>query len=142
MKKKLIENIIWQADYFLKECGEFYPFATVIDANGELKPLGILLKEEKPSPEQVIAELNIVLSQGKIEGIYKEYAIGINISLYLGEGLRKDAIEIRLSLEKGKELKNTLSEAIPINQITEIYQVPYYLNIQTREIDYEDLIKK
>ncbi len=154
--EELVENIIWQADYFLKESGEFYPFASTLNQKGEIKPLGILLENDKPSPFEVLDELDKVLKKGKEKGIYKAFAIGVNVSLVANpanlnlpqkskaeyfdqedidarllkdqEAINKDALEIRIS-KAGHEGY-------------EIIQVPYFLNLTTREIQYGDFIKK
>lgn len=128
MTEKLVENIIWQADYFLKECGEFYPFASIINDRDEVRPLGILLKNEKPSPFEVIEELSGVLKLGKEKGEYKAYAIGINISLNIPDASQQDAIEIRIQNEGMNDIST--------------YQIPYYLNELSREIEYGDFIQK
>jgi len=139
MLQELVENIIYQADYFLKECGEFYPFASVWNKNDEIKPLGILLPNDHPNPEVVIQELNRVLKSGKELKEYKAYAIGINTSLKRGEenwmGLEpdnenlewQDALEIRITTDK------SLNE--------EIIHLPYSLNPHTREIVFGDFIR-
>lgn len=123
----LVENIIRQADYFLKECNEFYPFATVIGRKGEIKPFGILLENDRPHPEIVLKELQKVLASGLSLGEYQAYAIGINVSLNQEKSVQ-DAIEIRIF--PGSELN------------PETLYLPYTLDRQTREIEFGDFLTK
>jgi len=122
MLEDLIENIIWQADYFLKESGEFYPFASVIHPSGEIKPLGVLLDKDKPSPEEVLQELEKVLKIGKNEGFYLAYAICINMSITEPLSPSHDALEIRVHLQKDGD--------------GQIWRIPYIFQEDSREVEY------
>lgn len=140
MIKKLVENIIWQADYFLKECGEFYPFASVISRNGEIKPLGILLENDKPSPEEVLKELTQVLQSGLVQKEYKAFAIGINTS-FISESNLSENVKMDKNLES-KEFKDVIEIRIQSeDQMNEeILRLPYNLNHKTHEIRFGDFL--
>src|ERR1700712_4189928 len=100
--QELVENIIRQADYFLKEQGEFYPFATVISKNGEIRPLGLLLEDNYPESEDVIEHLEKLLDQGISRGEYQSAAIGINVMMKKNQKYESEALEIRLKPGKNK----------------------------------------
>jgi|GEM_PF-660108 len=146
MKQELVENIIWQADYFLKEIGEFYPFASVINRKGTLKPLGILLEKEKPEAAEVLKELYQVLESGLEKGEYQAYAIGINVLLDR-EKLNKDVLEENQGIKKRESNTATHQDAIEIRIHTgnqekgDILYLPYFLNEASREIEFGEFVK-
>lgn len=94
--KTIRENIILQVTVFLNEAGEFYPFGAVIDAKGELKPVGISFGQEFPDSSDVIDKLGHALYEGLERGDYKIVGMGIDIYLPTENGDKKTAIEIRI----------------------------------------------
>ena len=122
--KSIKENIILQAKIFLNEAKEFYPFGAVIDAKGDLKPVGIFFGEEHPDSGQVIDRLGAALYEGLEKGNYK--IVGMGIDIYLpGEGDKKrSAIEIRI---------------MDINGLIAKFRLPYQFN-QFNNVEFEDLI--
>ncbi|HEY0611782.1 MAG TPA: hypothetical protein VGD35_19050 [Chitinophaga sp.] len=122
--KSIRENIILQAENFLNEAGEFYPFGAVIDTKGDLKPVGIYFGEEHPDAGEVIDRLGVALYEGLERGDYK--IVGMGIDIYLpGRGEKKrSAIEIRI---------------MDINGLIAKFWLPYQLN-QFNKVEFEELI--
>ncbi len=124
--QELVENIIRQADFLLKEQGEFYPFATVLSRNGEIRPLGLLLDTEHPEAEQVIEQLDMLLEKGIRMGEYQSAAMGINVVLNTDNVYTSEALEIRI--KPGPDLtEKTLC-------------LPYELNRESGELNFGKLI--
>lgn len=123
---ELVENIIRQADFLLKEQGEFYPFATVLSRNGEIRPLGLLLDTEHPEAEQVIEQLDMLLDKGIRMGEYQSAAMGINVILKTDNAYTSEALEIRI--KPGPDLTGkTLC-------------LPYELNRESGELNFGKII--
>jgi hypothetical protein len=59
--EKLTKMIEEQAQLFLLDAGEFYPFGSCINKKDQLKPIGVYFDVENPSSSEVIAvlEMNI-----------------------------------------------------------------------------------
>ena len=47
-KRLLVDSILQQAKYFLEQAGEFYPFASIIDKENNLRPVSLHSEEEYP----------------------------------------------------------------------------------------------
>lgn len=94
--QELVENIIRQADFLLKEQGEFYPFATILTKKGEIRPLGLMLDTEHPDPLLVIEQLEMLLNKGISMGEYHSAAMGINVVVKKDNRYASDALEIRI----------------------------------------------
>jgi len=122
--KSIRENIILQAENFLNEAGEFYPFGAVIDTKGDLKPVGIYFGEEYPDAGEVIDKLGIALYEGLEKGNYKIVGMGIDVYLPGEEDKKRTAIEIRIMDIKGLIAK---------------FWLPYQLN-QFNKVEFEELI--
>lgn len=103
--QELVENIIRQADFLLKEQGEFYPFATVISRSGELRPLGLMLDSEHPDARLVIEQLELLLEKGIRVGEYLSAAMGINVIVNKDNQYSSDALEIRIKPGQDKAEK-------------------------------------
>ena len=96
---KLTNSILSQAKYFLDDAGEFYPFATVIDGNKNIKPVGIYFGKENPDPTEVLKRLEDTIRKGIERKDYICAAIGVDIYINVKkeEGdEKKEALEIRL----------------------------------------------
>jgi len=115
--QELVENIIRQADFLLKEQGEFYPFATIISRNGELRPLGLMLESEHPDAQLVIEQLDLVLDKGIELGEYRSAAIGINVIVNKNNQYSSDALEIRIKPGTNK-LEKTLCLPYVLNKLS------------------------
>lgn len=103
--ERLKENVIFQAQHYLKEFGEFYPFAAVIESNGELKPTSVYFGEENPVSIDVISNLEKALQKGIKDNGYKAVAICVDVMTIPPYGKQKmDAIEIRIDQEKSDNL--------------------------------------
>ena len=94
---KLVESIILQAKYFLNDAGEFFPFGTSIDINGNISPIGTYSGNEHPKPIEVLKELEQGMQQMIGKRQYTGVAIGIDVRTVPPGGQEKvDAIEIRV----------------------------------------------
>jgi len=101
--EKLIQNIVDQADYYLKHAGEFFPFGAVITKTGEIRPVSVLLDHERPDAAEVLDGLLKQLSSGLAAGDYLAVGIGLQVLLQHThveprvEGGICTALEIRVS---------------------------------------------
>ena len=100
--KKIIDAIVVQARGFLEEMGEFYPFGTMIDANGKIYPMGIFIEDDNPPSNILIEMLEKQIVEGITSGVYIMGSIGIDIYLNPENGKKDNAIEIR-TLMQGKD---------------------------------------
>jgi hypothetical protein len=99
--EKLINVSKTQAEAFLLDAGEFYPFGNYIDKEDEVKPLLIYLENDMPKSQEVIEVLE---DSFKLELIneYKIAAIATDVLITV-KGEKLDALQIRL-FEDGKEV--------------------------------------
>ena len=94
---KLKDNIIYQAENYLREFGEFFPFGACIEKSGELKPISVYFGDERPKSMEVLNNLEAALKDGIANNKYIAVAIGIDIITTLPNTQNKvDAIEIRI----------------------------------------------
>ncbi|MEM7110359.1 MAG: hypothetical protein AAF519_19180 [Bacteroidota bacterium] len=96
---ELIDAVLNHATHFLKEHGEFYPFAIIRKTDGTLQPFNIYEGEEYPSPTELLKQLKKVLDEGFDQYGYDSFAIGINVTV-TRDGEKKDAIQIKLNHKK------------------------------------------
>lgn len=102
----IIDNIKWQAEAFLLDANEFYPFGAYISNNREIVPLGAFIEDENDNPPSL--EMIELLEKSFKQRLETEVAIiaAIAIDVSMKEnGKTQDAIEIRL-LEKDR--RNTI----------------------------------
>jgi hypothetical protein len=91
---RLKNNIIAQANYFLKKAGEFYPFGAAINKNYDLSPIGIYFGEEFPSSLDVLTHLEEVIKKGIQNAEYLSAAVCVDIHINV-EQQKQNALEIR-----------------------------------------------
>jgi hypothetical protein len=91
----LIQNIKYQAKYFLEEAGEFYPFGACIDTEKKLKPVSVFFGEEFPSSKKVLSELEQGIEKHLSVGNYIKAAIGVDVSIQTGES-KINALRIKI----------------------------------------------
>lgn len=96
---KLLDQVLNQASSFLKEFGEFYPFAIVIRSDGTLQPFSLYEGKEHPSPDKYLKELENVLRSGFDLYDYDSFAIGINTTVNKA-GNKIDTIRIKLNYQR------------------------------------------
>jgi len=94
-KGRLITIIRSQAELFLKEMGEFFPFGTYINGKGIIVPVGAFTEEENPASIDLINMLSNYIHNKLIEGDCTIAAIAID-SIIRENGQAFDAIEVRL----------------------------------------------
>ena len=95
----LIDNVLFQAKTFLADAGEFFPFGSVIDRDGNLKPVGIYFGDDHPQSTEVLERLEKVIIEGVKKHDYRIAAIGLDVAINTctdNVSVKKDAIEIRL----------------------------------------------
>ena len=100
--EKLIDVLKPQAEVFLLDAKEFYPFGTYINMKDEIVPVGAYTGEEHPPSQDVID----LLERGFTKKLQNEECkIGvIALDIYINEYNEKyDAIEVRF-FEPGKEV--------------------------------------
>ena len=92
----LTKNILLQAEYYLNDSDEFYPFGCSIKVNGELSPLSVYFEDDHPKSVEVINELEKAIKSQISSNIYKAAAIGVYVNLNLPNFVDKvSAIQIR-----------------------------------------------
>lgn len=96
---KLIDAIKSQAEIFLLDAGEFYPYGTYIDEQGSVIPVGVGSEIEMPESHILMDTLEKYF---KSRHDYKLGALAADASLTI-KGEKKDAIQIRL-FELGEEV--------------------------------------
>lgn len=97
MIEELKEALMLQGKEFLEQFGEFFPFATAIDFEGRIVPIGIYFGEDHPSVEDVLKELEMALKKRKEENIYKLVGICTDVIVMPpGQQIKVGAIEMRI----------------------------------------------
>jgi hypothetical protein len=101
-EEKVLENVIFkQAEVFLLDAGEFFPFGSYIDLNGVIKPVGVYAENENPPAEELIVILKNYLNEGLESDKILIGAIGLDVNVK-NDGRKYDALQV-LFLEKGFE---------------------------------------
>ena len=118
---ELLNKVLDQASYFLKEYGEFYPFAIVLRADGTLQPFNVYEGEEHPSPAEYLKELEKVLRSGYDQYDYNSFAIGINATA-TKNGKKTDVIQIKLNYQ-GEDYENSFVPYEIKNGSVELYDM-------------------
>jgi len=111
-KQRLSEIIKRQAEVFLLDAGEFFPFGSYIDIKGDIKPCSAYIETENDRPESVvlIKILEDFFIEGTKNGKILLGAIGIDVTLHKG-GIKYDGIQIRF-FEKDNQSINTLNYTV------------------------------
>jgi hypothetical protein len=52
--KKIKEDIIQQAQYYLLKAGGFYPFGSTVNLDGSVSPQSAYVDSDQPDPNEVI----------------------------------------------------------------------------------------
>ena len=100
--EKLVHVLKQQAEVFLLDAKEFYPFGTYMNIKDEIVPVGAYTTEEHPQSQDVIELLEKGFTKRIQNGECKIGAIALDI--YINENNEKyDAIEVRF-FETGKEV--------------------------------------
>jgi hypothetical protein len=95
----LIDNVLFQAKTFLADAGEFFPFGSVIDRDGNLKPVGIYFGDDHPQSTEVLERIEQAIIDGLKKHDYRIAAIGLDVAINTRINTvleRKDAVEIRI----------------------------------------------
>jgi hypothetical protein len=99
--EKLIDAIKCQAEIFLLDAGEFYPFGTYIDNNNCVIPVGSYSESDMPESQELIDLFDKYFKCESVKN-YKLAALALDVLLKTN-GVKVDALEIRL-YEAGKEV--------------------------------------
>jgi hypothetical protein len=83
----LIDAIKKQAELFLLDAGEFFPFATAIGQRNEVIPIGAYIEDEndRPQSQQLIDLLEKGIKKEIAEGRYLIAALAYDAFIYEGE---------------------------------------------------------
>ncbi len=93
----VLQSAIDQARLFLKEMGEFFPYASVVDNEGNVRPYGLYVEEDEQDARHMLQVLRELLDADLDTGVISVYVIATNVSITgLGEGVSSDAVEFRL----------------------------------------------
>jgi hypothetical protein len=113
---KVVNLLKQQAEVFLLDAGEFYPFGTCINRENEIIPVAAKLENDRPSSLEVIDLLENAFKKGIEKGDYKLASIAIDITIR-ENNKAYDAIEIRF-FESDKEVyKKYLKYEIKENSV-------------------------
>ena len=99
--EKLIEVSKVQAEAFLLNAGEFYPFGNYINKEDKIKPALIYLENDMPQSQEVIEVLE-KLFESELTDDYKWAALAVDVLLTENDE-KADALQIRF-FEAGKEV--------------------------------------
>jgi len=100
MKEKIINIVLQQAELFLLDANEFYPFGTCVNKKDEIIPVGAYLGGDHPESQALIDLLEKDFKEGIETGNYKIAALAIDILIRKGNE-RYDGIEMRFFEPKG-----------------------------------------
>lgn len=114
MEEVLISLIKQQAEVFLLDAGEFFPFGVAISNAGEAIPLAAYIEDENdiPNSTALIALLKDTIEQNIASNKYQAAAIGVDVILR-ENGEEFDAIQIQIFEKTAsyyQNLKYTLNE--------------------------------
>ena len=103
---ELLVNVIKaQAEVFLVNIGEFYPFGTYINNIGEIVPVGAYLEDDMPQSQNVMEMLEKCF-KSKLINDYKVAALATDV-LSTVNGVKTDALQIRFFIS-GKEVSEVI----------------------------------
>jgi len=99
---KVIHILKQQAEVFLLDAGEFYPFGTYINMQNKIIPVGTYSENDRPSSLDVIDLIEKAFKDNIQKGDCKVAAMAINVSIK-ENNKSCDAIEMRF-FEADKEV--------------------------------------
>lgn len=93
----LRDNIIQQAEFYLKDAGEFYPYGAAIDKNEQIQYISAYVEEEFPASQPLIDILEEGMKKGVADGRYLLGAIGYDVYINKpGIAEKQSALMIRV----------------------------------------------
>ncbi len=109
--QRLLDEAIFIASHQLNDIGTFYPYAAVMESNGEIKLVGVPAKQEgKPQPQQTLKALKKALLQLNKKKKYRAVAIFVDfVAKRKDTGGRQSGIRVELE----HRLPDTLSVFLP-----------------------------
>lgn len=96
---QLISSVLDQAELFLNDAGEFYPFATAIDQERRVIPMSVFLNDDIPNTIEMVSKLEEVIKDSIQHQQYKCAAIGLDVRItetQYDQQVYFDAVQIRL----------------------------------------------
>ncbi|MGY4536934.1 hypothetical protein ACVW0P_001348 [Mucilaginibacter sp. UYNi724] len=109
IQQKLINTIKHQAEVFLLDAGEFYPFGTYIDKEDCVVPVGVGSEIDTPASQELIEVLENHF-RSEIANNYKLAALIVDVRV-TENGQKVDGLQIRL-FEHGNEVSETILKYI------------------------------
>ena len=91
----LLNHLLHYAIERLEAEGDFHPFAAAIDAEGELRMVGMEPESEEPSPQEIVEQLGASLAAAAERGEIRASAICANVTLP-GENGQAEAALVQL----------------------------------------------
>jgi hypothetical protein len=89
----LTHHMLAQAKLFLEDASEFYPFATAINKDNNIKPIGVYFENDNPKSSEVFNLLEKAIQENVNEGTYISAAIGMDVYV-TNNGVKRTAIQI------------------------------------------------
>jgi hypothetical protein len=94
--QKLLNYLLPFAEQMLTKEGEFYPYAAIMDAGGEVQAVSVA-GEERPDVGELLLALHAELSKQAAEGAIRASGIAADVTLTDPDsGETKDAVQLEL----------------------------------------------
>jgi hypothetical protein len=96
LEQQITEVIKQQVENFVRELGGFYPFATAIDKDHKIVPIGVYINDaySAPSSQDIIDQLGRSIKEGVNNGMYVMAGIAIDVTFKDDQGKPFDALQI------------------------------------------------
>ncbi|MCU0440737.1 MAG: hypothetical protein MUC49_22825 [Raineya sp.] len=111
-----LELLKVQAITFLNEMRSFYPFGTIINKNGEIQPVSLLIDDNKISESEYLNQLTNILIDDLENEKVKTIGIAINTN-FTKDSFQRNAIEFRVLDETGESVNTYLRYEISKDKI-------------------------
>ena len=113
---KIINSLKQQAELFLLDAGEFYPFGTYINMKNEIVPVGAYSENDRPLSSELIDLLEKGFKDDIQKGDCKLGALAIDVSVKEDNKVY-DALEIRFFEPKTEIYKKYFKYEIKGNSV-------------------------
>lgn len=101
--QQLVENVKDQAKRFLDDAREFYPFASVINSDGSLVPIGVYLENEYPHAREILTILEQDIKARLLQNKVLVACIALDVLYKANEVATKvDAVKMMILTHDGK----------------------------------------
>ena len=100
--QELLNFLLPQAERYLNEHGEFYPYAAALGSDGEVTAVGAALEDDHPDVTEVLLALHEGLREQAAEGSIRASGIATDVTLTDPDsGETTDAVQVELDHAEG-----------------------------------------